>query len=68
MFECLLCYTLGRGWGLLLILFLQSMTATYGFLYGFLTKRELKGIEKDRDDEVSTEADRVTHFSCLTEE
>jgi hypothetical protein len=35
-----------RG-GLLLILFLQSMTVTYEFLYGFLTKRELKGIERE---------------------
>lgn len=49
---------------LLLALFLLSMTATYGFVYGVLfTKRELKGTEKDRDDEVSTEADCFIHFS-----
>lgn len=41
------------------------MTTTYGFLDGFLTKRELKGIEK-RDDEVSTDAECVIHFSWST--
>lgn len=58
MLKCLLLYIL------LLALLLRSMTATYGFVYGVLfTKRELKGTEKDRDDEVSTEADCFIHFS-----
>lgn len=39
------------------------MTTTYGFLDGVLTKGELKGVEKNRDDEVNTEAECVMHFS-----